>query len=501
MNLNVTVENSVTNVSLGETSTVTVQVNANPVEVSIGTYLPVPGPTGATGPAGATGPQGPAGPQGASGNDGATGPQGLQGPIGLTGPQGPQGDAGAQGIQGIQGPQGPIGLTGPTGATGATGSTGPAGADGADGVGVPVGGTTGQVLAKNSNTDYDTEWVDQSAGGSTTITGIPSTDQADWNPSGFGPTVGTIKLQPTTNCFLSGIVAGATDQLVVLVNDSNFVICILGEDTTSTAANRFAKNNKTFWLLPQESMTFRYSSTLSRWKLFDDSKIITVLGQGSHAVVPGSGTAPLAIGSGISTTATLSHNTPAGTPTNDFAADSNIQVTSSAAAGTSNFRSALAYFMRGATAGRQGFFHTARVRFTARSATGSVRAGLLSGTGNAAATNASLTNTLLLGADSADTNLKIFRGDGTAGTPIDLGANFPVPSATAAYEYCFYAPSGSSFVQYMVRRLDSRFVAEGTLTTNIPVNTTGLGHRLEVFVGATAAATTAQVTYMLTQVL
>lgn len=26
--------------------------------------------------------------------------------------------------------------------------------------GVPVGGTTGQVLAKNSSTDYDTEWID-----------------------------------------------------------------------------------------------------------------------------------------------------------------------------------------------------------------------------------------------------------------------------------------------------------------------------------------------------
>jgi len=41
-------------------------------------------------------------------------------------------------------------------------ATGPAGADG---VGVPTGGTTGQVLAKDSNADYDTEWVDQTGGG------------------------------------------------------------------------------------------------------------------------------------------------------------------------------------------------------------------------------------------------------------------------------------------------------------------------------------------------
>lgn len=35
-----------------------------------------------------------------------------------------------------------------------------------DGVGVPTGGTAGQVLAKASGTDYDTEWVDQSGGDS-----------------------------------------------------------------------------------------------------------------------------------------------------------------------------------------------------------------------------------------------------------------------------------------------------------------------------------------------
>lgn len=33
------------------------------------------------------------------------------------------------------------------------------------GAGVPTGGTTGQVLSKVSNSDYDTEWVDQSVGG------------------------------------------------------------------------------------------------------------------------------------------------------------------------------------------------------------------------------------------------------------------------------------------------------------------------------------------------
>jgi hypothetical protein len=42
----------------------------------------------------------------------------------------------------------------------APGPAGADGADGADGVGVPVGGTTGQRLAKASNADFDTEWSD-----------------------------------------------------------------------------------------------------------------------------------------------------------------------------------------------------------------------------------------------------------------------------------------------------------------------------------------------------
>lgn len=39
--------------------------------------------------------------------------------------------------------------------------------------GIPEGGTTGQVLAKASDTDYDTEWVDQQGGGGTgTVTSV-----------------------------------------------------------------------------------------------------------------------------------------------------------------------------------------------------------------------------------------------------------------------------------------------------------------------------------------
>lgn len=170
------------------------------------------GPQGIQGPTGATGATGPQGPQGDTGPTGATGPQGPQGdtgPAGATGATGPQGPQGDTGPQGAQGPTGATGATGPAGADGTDGNTvlngavapttegvdgdfyintavwdiygpksagvwgsgvslvGPAGADGADGadgVGVPAGGTAGQVLAKIDGTDYNTQWADQTGG-------------------------------------------------------------------------------------------------------------------------------------------------------------------------------------------------------------------------------------------------------------------------------------------------------------------------------------------------
>ena len=67
-------------------------------------------------------------------------------------------------VVGAQGPQGPQGVQGIQGETGPAGADGSDGADGADGQGIATGGTSGQVLAKASGTDYDTEWVDQSGG-------------------------------------------------------------------------------------------------------------------------------------------------------------------------------------------------------------------------------------------------------------------------------------------------------------------------------------------------
>lgn len=98
--------------------------------------------------------QGEPGPQGPKGEDGSVSFDNLT----------PEQKASLKGDKGDQGPIGPQGIQGPKGDDGAQGIQGPQGEKGDPGVGVIVGGTTGQVLAKKSNADYDTEWVDQTGG-------------------------------------------------------------------------------------------------------------------------------------------------------------------------------------------------------------------------------------------------------------------------------------------------------------------------------------------------
>jgi hypothetical protein len=127
------------------------------------------GPPGNTGAQGVPGGQGPKGDKGDTGSQGATGPAGPTGPAGadstVPGPQGPPGATGPQGATGppgadstVPGPQGPPGTTGATGPQGPQGDPGATGAQGPAGLGVPAGGTTGQVLSKKTGADNDTQW-------------------------------------------------------------------------------------------------------------------------------------------------------------------------------------------------------------------------------------------------------------------------------------------------------------------------------------------------------
>lgn len=138
--------------------------------------------------------------QGADGQDGTNGTNGVDGDDGASAYEVAvaNGFVGSESewllsLKGAKGDTGDMGATGATGATGANGDDGLSayevavangfvgteaewleslqgtdgvnGSDGADGQGVPTGGSTGQVLKKNSASDFDTVWANESGGG------------------------------------------------------------------------------------------------------------------------------------------------------------------------------------------------------------------------------------------------------------------------------------------------------------------------------------------------
>jgi microcystin-dependent protein len=82
----------------------------------------------------------------------------------------------------VQIPQTSISITLGVGPPGPPGRDGRPGTDGADGVGVPVGGSTGQVLTKHSNTDFDTDWENAAAG---ELTGVVKMYAGSSAPAGY----------------------------------------------------------------------------------------------------------------------------------------------------------------------------------------------------------------------------------------------------------------------------------------------------------------------------
>ena len=111
----------------------------------------------------------------------------------------------------IQGPTGPMGPTGPAGADGAPGS---------NGVGVPIGGTTGQILAKIDATDYNTQWVNPASGGASDWgdLGGTITDQTDliaylaatYLALGGGALTGRVDFKPGNSTSASFRIPGGT---------------------------------------------------------------------------------------------------------------------------------------------------------------------------------------------------------------------------------------------------------------------------------------------------
>jgi hypothetical protein len=177
---------------------------------------------------------GPAGPRGADGTNGTNGANGKTILNGTTNPSnlstgtdgdfyintstltffGPKASGAWPAGTSIAGADGSTGPAGPKGDKGDTGDTGPAGTAGH---GIVTGGTTGQVLSKIDNTDYNTEWV---------------------NPGGVDISFGTLfySTVPTWDFSIKRnqqlVLYGNANITIENMNDGDIGLLILKQDTT-----------------------------------------------------------------------------------------------------------------------------------------------------------------------------------------------------------------------------------------------------------------------------
>ena len=144
-------------------------------------------------------------------------------------------------------------------------------------------------------------------------------------------------------------------------------------------------------------------------------------------------------------------------------------------------REAVVKYTTGAGPGLGGFF--ARYRFGVSDAAPVAGARMFIGLDalTAAPTNidpSTKVNCIGVGQIGTSGNLHIIRGNATAKTPIDLGANFPANTNADAYELSLFAPPAGG-CYWQVRRLNTTFEATGFLpSTEIPIATQLLCHQL-----------------------
>ena len=154
-------------------------------------------------------------------------------------------------------------------------------------------------------------------------------------------------------------------------------------------------------------------------------------------------------------------------------------------------REAVAKYTTGAGPGLGGFFARYRFGVSDAATVGGARMFIGLDALTAAPTNidpSTKINCLGVGQIGTSDNLHIIRGNATAKTPIDLGADFPANTNADAYELSLFAPPAGG-CYWQVRRLNTAFEATGFLpSTEIPIATQLLCHQLWRCNNATALA-------------
>ena len=92
-------------------------------------------------------------------------------------------------------------------------------------------------------------------------------DQNDYNPTGLS-TSSVLRLSTDAARSITGLAGGSDGRLLVLHNVGSNDILLKDENSSSTAANRFALSQAEITLKPDQSIVVQYDSTSNRWRVF-----------------------------------------------------------------------------------------------------------------------------------------------------------------------------------------------------------------------------------------
>jgi hypothetical protein len=109
-----------------------------------------------------------------------------------------------------------------------------------------------------------------------------------------------------------------------------------------------------------------------------------------------------------------------------------------------------------------------------------------------------LTNIIGIGSENGDTNLQVFHNDATGtATKVDLGVNFPSNRtvgaiSTTVYSIELYNEPMSTNVKYKVTNNETGAIANGTISTNLPLTSQGLNFFASRCMSTTSVTSTGQ---------
>jgi hypothetical protein len=109
-----------------------------------------------------------------------------------------------------------------------------------------------------------------------------------------------------------------------------------------------------------------------------------------------------------------------------------------------------------------------------------------------------LTNIVGVGSENGDTNLSVFHNDATGtATKVDLGVNFPSNRtvgaiSTTVYSIELYNEPMSTNVKYKVTNNETGAIANGTISTNLPLTSQGLNFFASRCMSVTSVTSTGQ---------